>query len=208
MIGYHNLGSVKYTGSHVVNGKQRSERGLFDMTKNEHVFVRTAHDEYPDDISNEATKNLRTELVPPGASPLGYVYEGDQAYWSDGSVIWENLHASPPLDDTPYTPFYGEKYLVLEEMFEGAVNLPAEAYKQLFECLMRVRYNGPSTKSFFDITRIMCGDYLQNIEITPSNHYYLVSYELNGDAVLSDRLIRFNAWKLLCRQKFKLFYIT
>jgi hypothetical protein len=148
MIGYHNTGSVKYTGSHVVNGKERSERGLFDMDKNTHAFAHTGRDSYPEDITTEATSKLRSGLVPEGTIPLGYVYYGDQLYRPDGTVIWENLHTSPPDDGTPYAPFYGEKYLTFEETFEGEVNLPVEAYKKLFECLMRIRYNGVSTKSF------------------------------------------------------------
>jgi hypothetical protein len=85
------LGSTYFTPSHIVGGKQRSERGLMDMDYESFRFVREEHDEYPDDIVNETSERRRMGYVPSGAPVRGYLYAGFPIYRKDGTIIWENI---------------------------------------------------------------------------------------------------------------------
>jgi hypothetical protein len=170
-------------------------------------FVREEQDEYPDDIVIEASTGLRMGMVPEGTEPVGYLPYGSDLYTEDGEVIWENLLSEPPTDGTPYTTFYGERFLVHEEYFNKEAPLTVPILKLLLECVQRIRYNGPSIASFLAVTGILGGDYIYDIEIVPSGRYYLVWYRTNDSSELMDKGRRFAAWQHVCRQKFKLFVL-
>jgi hypothetical protein len=201
-------GSIYFTPSHIVNGKQRSERGLFDMDTENFEFVRGEHDEYPDDIDTEASAARRMSLVPEGTPPLGYIPEGAQVFDQAGNVIWDNILPEPPADGTPYTVFYGEKYLHFEETFYKELPLTIDVFKLLLECVQRIRHNGPTVKSFFDITRILGGGYIYELQIEQTGRRYTVYYRLSPNVVVAQRERRLAAWKAMCGQKFKLFTLA
>jgi hypothetical protein len=92
------LGSTYFTQSHVVHGKERSERGLLDMDNESYRFVREEKDDYPDDIVHEASERLRTGFVPYGTLPVGYVRYDTPIYDAAGNVLWENILPEPPQD--------------------------------------------------------------------------------------------------------------
>jgi hypothetical protein len=200
------LGSVFFTQSYVVNGQQRSERGLMDMDTEAHRFVRTEADEYPDDIVNEATNRLRIALVPHGTKPAGYIPYGSDIYDEDGNILWENIVSEPPDDGTPYTPFYGEKFLIHQEFFNQEIPLPPDIFKTLIECCQRVRYNGPTIKSLLETTELLCTGCVYDVEIIPQDRYNLLHYRINNDPSVSDVIGRITAWLMFCAQKFKLFF--
>jgi hypothetical protein len=199
------LGSVYFTQSHVVNGQQRSERGLVDMDFESYRFVREEQDDYPDDIVNEASEKLRMGLVPSGTEPLGYVASGTDLYDEEGNVIWENILPEPPADGRAYIPFYGEKFLAHEEFFSRETPLTVDVFKLLLECVQRIRYNGPTIKSLFDITQILGEGYIYDLNIEAQERYYICYYRLNEDTAVLNRERRFGAWQNVCKQKFKLF---
>jgi hypothetical protein len=206
LLGRTVLGSIEFTPSYIVNGKQRSERALMDMTTGSHQFVRTAQDAYPDDIVNDASQDRRMGLVPEEVGPVGYVPMGTPLYNEDGSVIWENLLYEPPTDGTPYVPFYGEKYLVDEEWFVKDSPLAPEIYKGLLECLIWIRRNGPSLESFFRTTSVLTDGVVRDIEIVlHPDRYYMVYYRINPDATKRDQDRLVSSWLWVIRDKFKLF---
>jgi hypothetical protein len=206
LLGRTILGSLEFTPSYVVAGKQRSERALMDMETGSHRFVRTEQDEYPDDIDKDASQNRRMGFVPESAEPVGYVPMGTPLYNDDGSVIWENLLYEPPNDGTPYVPFYGEKYLVHEEWFVKDSPLAPKMYKELLECLIWIHRNGPSLASFFRVTRVLTDGIVRDIEIVPHpDRYYLVYYGINPDATQRDQDRLVSSWLWVIRDKFKLF---
>jgi len=204
-FGLVSLGSTYFTPSNIVNGQERSERGLMNMDMEDFEFVRTEQDEYNDDIVNDASENLRMGLVPEGTEPLGYVPFGVQLYTPEGDVIWGNLLDTPPTDGTPFVPFYGEKFLVHEEFFNRETPLNIEIFKLLFECVQKIRYNGPTIASFMEITEILGGGYICDIEIKPFTRYYHVLYSINTDSATTHRSRRLAAWLNICTKKFKLF---
>jgi hypothetical protein len=205
VFGVASLGSTYFTQSHIVNGKQRSERGLMDMDMESFRFVREHLDEYPDDIVNEASEKLRMGLVPEGTEPVGYVPYGTPLYNEDGSIIWENLLSRPPDDGTPYAPFFGEKFLVHEEFFVQELPLTVDVLKLLLECAQRIRRDGPSIGSLLEITRILGEGYIHDLVIEAHSRYYVCYYRLDENKLVFNRERRFAAWRNICRQKFKLF---
>jgi hypothetical protein len=199
------LGSTYFTQSHVVNGAQRSERGLIDMDNESFRFVREEHDDYPDDITAEASERLRTGFIPSGTEPVGYVLYGTPLYDKEGNIIWENVLPDPPMDGSVYVPFYGEKFLTHEEFFDKETPLTVDIFKLLLECVQRIRYNGPTIKSLFDVTRILGEGYIYDLKIEAQSRYYLCYYRLDEDTTVLNRERRFGAWQNICGQKFKLF---
>jgi hypothetical protein len=202
------LGSTYFTQSHVVNGQQRSERGFVDMENESFRFVREEQDDYPDDIVNEASEQLRMGLIPPGAEPVGYVLAGTPLYDNEGNILWENVMPDPPMDGSAYIPFYGEKFLVHEEFFSRETPLTVDIFKLLLECVQRIRYNGPTIKSLFEITKILGEGYIYDLQISSQARYYLCYYRLDEDTTVLNRERRFGAWQNICKQKFKLFEFT
>lgn len=207
-FGQSSLGSAYFTQSHVVNGKERSERGLMNMDNESHQFVREEHDDYPDDIVNEASERRRMGVVPPDAKPVGYVAYGTPLYDEEGNVIWENVLPEPPTDGAPYIAFYGETFLVHEEFFTKETPLTVDIFKLLLECVQRIRFNGPTLKGLFEITQILGEGYMYDLSVQPQDRYYLCYYRLNENATVLNRERRFGAWQHICKQKFKLFVFS
>jgi hypothetical protein len=199
------LGSVTFTESHVVNGKERSERGLLDMELGANRYARTAQDDYPDDIVSETSASRRMSFVPSGTEPIGYVAFGTDIYNGDGTVIWDHVLPEPP-DDVPYTPFYGERFLVGEEWFVKATRLPVDVFKSLIECALHVRRNGPTIKTFFDVSDALVGGVVSEIELElmPERHYRLW-YSVTNESNKKNQHSLLMAWLWMIRNKFKLF---
>ena len=200
-------GSITFTESKIVGGAQRSERGLFSMLKEKFEFIRTEKDDYETDISVEASSARRETMVPPGAVPVGYVPMGVNIFREDGSVITENILSAPPTDGTPYVDYYGPKYLFYQETFNGEAEMPIELFKSFFECVMRLRYNGVSVKEFLNLTKLLCEDYVYDIEIVPQMHYSVVYYMLNLDSKIEGRTGKIAAWDIVVTQRFKNFVL-
>ena len=199
-------GSIYLTSSHVVDGKERSDRGLFNMDSENFDFVRTEHDEYPDDIDTEASALRKMSMTPEGAEPVGYVPEGVPAFDEAGNVLWENILPQPPSDGTPYVPYYGEKYLHFEETFYKELPITVDLFRILFECMQRIRYRGPTVKGLLEVTDILGGGgYIYDLEIEQTGRQYVVTYRLDPNFWLFQRERRLAAWKAVCAQKFKLF---
>jgi len=193
-----------FTPSHIVNGKERSERGLMDMSIEDFKLVRTKFDNYPDDIVTEASERMKQGLVPAGTVPIGYVRYDMPLYTDEGEVITANILPEPPTS-VPYITYYGEKFLMYEEFFNKETPLPIEVFKLLFECVQKIRYNGPTTANFLEISWILGAGYIYNIEIAPYENYYTVYYSLDNAANIKGKDRRFAAWLHICQQKFKLF---
>jgi hypothetical protein len=199
-------GSIYFTSSHAVNGKERSERGLFNMDSENFEFPRAEHDEYPDDIDSEASALRRMSVVPEGAAPAGYVPEGTPAFDDAGNVLWDNILPAPPEDGTPYVPFYGEKYLHFEETFYKELPITVDLFRVLFECVQRIRCHGPTIKGLLEVTDILGGGgYIFGLSIEQIGRRYEVTYRLDPNFWLFQRERRLAAWKIMCAQKFKLF---
>jgi hypothetical protein len=228
-----NIGSIYFSRSHIVNGVERSERGLVDMEREVFEYLRVAANDYSDDIVTEASPKKRISVVPKGTEPIGYVPMGTPLFEEDGTIIWENLLPDPP-ETGAFVPFFGEQYLVFEEQFLIETTLTVPIFKLLIECMQRVRFNGPSVALFLDIVQILGEGYIYDIDIipktvhTPSSSkkigdakigrfkigevtpesdmpYYEVQYKLDNNNIIDNQLRRYAVFKIVCSQKFKLF---
>jgi hypothetical protein len=198
-------GSIYFTPSKIVNERERSERGLFDMQNEQFKFVRLEMDDYPDDIVNEATNELCIGFVPHGTKPLGYLPYGAALFTETGELIRENLLPEPPQDGTPYTAFYGERFLSHEIFFKQDTFLTVDIFKLLFECIQHIRYNGPTITGFLKATEILGAGYIYNIEVISQGRYYKVFYQVNDSMDISNKDQRLAVWLGICAWKFKLF---
>jgi hypothetical protein len=204
----NNIGSIRFTDSHIVGGAERSERGLFDVVNERFVFAHVDSDEYAEDIFVEATSSLKMSLVPDDQVPVGYVPYGVDIYDAAGVLIPGNILSSPPVDDTPYSEYYGEKFLHTEEIFTSEAEMPIDMFKLYYECIMRIRSNGASIAELLNLTEIICADYVTGIEVVQTSYYYTLSYDINTASSIDNKSGRFATWLAVCEKRFKDFVIT
>lgn len=198
------LGSIWFTPSHVVRGIERSERGLLDMEYESFMFVRVNRDDHETDINTLANAMRRTTYREQGAVPLGYVKEGTQLFDRDGSIRPESILSEPPIDGA-YIEWYGLKYLHYEEFFDTVLPLSVDVYKLLFESVQRIRRRGVNIESLLEITQLLGGGYIYDLEIEQEQWWYNCYYKLDTTAVIYNRERRYVAWLNICRMKFKMF---
>lgn len=122
------LSSIRMTESHIENGFECSERGLFDTnlelfqffhcaddTVAFFFFIRTNQDSYNNDINTQATNLNRTSLVGNSDTVLGYISsEETDLFDEDGNVKPEKVLSAPPAG-VAYSEYYGDEFLMLSE---------------------------------------------------------------------------------------------
>ena len=128
MLRYEALSSLRMTESHIENGFECSERGLFDTnleffhffhcaddTVAFFFFIRTNQDSYNNDINTQATNLSRTSLVGNSDTVLGYISsEETDLFDEDGNVKPEKVLSTPPAG-VAYSEYYGDEFLMLSE---------------------------------------------------------------------------------------------
>lgn len=223
-----NMGSIRFTESTVAQtGVERSERGLFDMNAEQFKFYHTQQDEYPSDINTLANSNRRSthpdhrsaEGVP-GHTPIGWVTAGSKLYHDNGTIDESVLHYYPseehpegtyPPEGTVYIDYYGEEFLTFEHSYSKELPLDVETFKALLEAVQRIRYNGTSIVSFLDITEVLGGGYMTNIDIVQhevdgiKKAWYDVYYDLDASVATQARERKYKAWQNVVQMKFKHF---
>ena len=198
-----NQGCIVFTSSFKVNGNEYSERGLFSRGAEVFIFNRTDESEYTDDITTLATPTKQASFVPHGAPILGYIAMGDVVLNQDGSIITSAVRATPPVDGTPYFPYYGTQYLILSESFVQESYLDVETYKKLFEEMQIIRYTGVSILSLLNLKKILLEDYVCNLVLTPAPFHVVLHYSLNPDSILANKRKRLYIWRAIMAAKFK-----
>jgi len=202
------VGSIKPTESKIVNGKQRSERGLYSVVYEDFVFVRTANDGYADDIVTEATSTMRMSLVPHGQAPVGYVPYGTDIFDAQGNLIPGRLLSAPPQDGTPYTEYYGDKFLFFEEVFHTNNSMSIDMFKAYYECIARLRRVGSSFEELMYLTELFGEGYIYMLELVPKDHYYILRYSLDTSVLVPNRSGRFAAWQRIVEKRFPDLVVT
>lgn len=200
------LGSLQGTESKVVNGVQRSERGLYDVDAESFVFTRTEQDNYPTDINTEATSKKMTSMIEKGAPILGYIPEGAKLFDDKGNIDLSVIVQSAGTDKV-YQPWYGEKYMYLAEVFLLQRTVSYEVFYKLFVIMQKIRYNGASIKTFIDITELLMEDYIQNINFVSYGSYINVEYTQNNASELANKTASLYIWKYCIKNKFPQFVV-
>jgi hypothetical protein len=145
---------------------------------------------------------MRATLVPHDAVPVGYVAYGTSLYDDSGNVIPASILPSPP-SSGPYTTYYGENYLVLEETFESDVSLPIDTFKLYYESLMRMRQDSPSLYELLYMTNILGSGYIYDLELTLTSYYYTLYYSIDTDLEVPNKLEILNTWLAVIDKQFK-----
>jgi hypothetical protein len=200
-------GSLRFTSSHIVNGVEYSERGLFDRSRERFIFYRTDGTIYSTDINTLATPEGQTSMVEPGAPVLGYIPENVSILNPDGTVNESLLVNSEPSGMAAY-PYYGGKYLHLSEVFSYQIYMTYDVYYYLFLVMQRIRYNGPSIKDFLYVTELLTEDYIRNLIFTNEGLYTIVYYTLNPDSEIDYKLQKIYTWKKIAELKFPQFVLS
>lgn len=201
-----NAGSIKFTDSKRVGDREYSERGLYNMVKERFDYFRTNTYPYVSDITTLATSALRASFVPVGAPILGYIEEGVPIFNEDGTVITENILATPPVGKA-YYPYYGDKYLFFAETFLIKAYIDAPTFKKMFESFQRMRYSNPSIYEFAYITQLIMEDYVTNVYFEEVGNRRVVHYTLDGTSALEKKVKKTYIWKLLAQLKFPQFVL-
>jgi hypothetical protein len=196
------MGSIWFTQSHVVNGTERSERGLLDTWLQSFRFIRVEQDDYSDEIQTQASEDLRSTYKESGAELLGYIYEDEDLFDSAGRINPEAIHTEPPTDKA-YNEWYGTKYLWYEQGYLGNTPLPADVAKLLFESLQYIRRHGVSVTTLVQITQDLGEGFIYDLDISPEAWWYNLYYKLDDNAVVINRDTRYNAWLYVMQRKFK-----
>lgn len=201
-------GMVFFTESHVVGGAERSERGLYAQSTESFNYVRTANDDYPDDIVNDASPAQRMTVVPTGTTPAGYVIAGTPLYDTSGAVIWSNVLLSPPGGGVAYDTYYGETFLTMSSDANIVADTTVAITKMLIEIMQDIRYNRPTIQNFLALTTALLQDMVDTIDISYFNNHYIVNYHVIEDYPLANKVVLYAIWQNVVRMKFKLFELS
>lgn len=194
--------SLHFTVSHIVNGKERSERGLYREGSDTFEFVRTEQDDYPTDINTEASEAKKSTFVEEGRTPVGYFPEGERIFNEDGSLDMTKLMPSPRAGHAD-APYWGEKFMYFAEEYPVRAVTSNRVLVSLVRAMQWVRYNGVSVKSLVEFTSILCPDFLFITDIDWDGHYAygVVSYGIDENYDVPDKLMREQLFTLLVNTK-------
>lgn len=196
-------GALRFTGSHIVNGKEYSERGLYNVEGRAFNFIRTDEQEYTSDINTQATSAKRSSLVEADREPIGYFPEGETVIRDDGSIDYSKLMSSPRPNHAD-APFYGDIFLYLSETYPvlGITDMQVMLY--VIKAMQWVRYNGMNIASLTEFAKIICPDFLFIIDIDWTTLYAhgVVEYGIDEEYETSNKLLRENIFKALAQKKF------
>ena len=157
------FGAMRMTESHIVNGTERSERGLLNRETEQFDFVHTEQDNYNDDINTLATSDLRSGLVGT-ETEQGYIPSSEyNVIDDDGNIIPSALTDTPPQNEA-YSEFYGNEFMFLSEQTEQTKSINTALFIELCKVMQIIRYNGASIKSFADMVSILCPQGLVKIK--------------------------------------------
>lgn len=220
-------GWVRLSESTIVDGVERSERGLLNQETGTLDYVRTALESYDSDISAIATDGLRMSLIPEGAEPEGYVW-GDEAaaILDSGKINPDELRSTPPEgyeynettgewewtiedEDAPvFAAWYGDQYLPLADSYPLIIELPNLLFESLVETHQKIKYDGLGLKNILDITESLIPDLISdlNLELLKTEddvYYHKMTFTRDEEAFSDDDgWGRFSAWKYFIESKY------
>lgn len=191
--------------SYVVNGVQRSERGLFNTNLERFEFVHTEQDDYAEDINTLATSTLKSSLVG-DETVLGYISEdAENVLLPDGTVNPDVILETPP-SNKAYTEYYGNQFLFLEESAsEVNAELEKELYRQLSEAMQSVRYNHDNLISLCKIIELLCPNgfiKITDVESNVTGGYLIIKYMKDLNVDIDHKTHRETMFKYIVSEKF------
>lgn len=200
------LSSLRFSPSHIVNGKEYSERGLYSIEGEAFNFVRTDEQEYNTDINVLATSEDRSSLVETGRVPVGYFPEGENVIKDDGSLDYSKLLQSPRPGHAD-SPFYGDDFLYFSENYPVLSITEMKVMLLVIEAMQWVRYNGANIASLVEFANIVCPGFLFIVNIDWDSFYAhgVVEYGIDEAYEADNKLLKENLFKFLIEKKFSQF---
>lgn len=193
------LSSIRMTESHIENGFECSEQGLFDTNLELFQFFHGA-----DDINTLATSTLSSSLVG-DENVIGYISSEETNVLDDnGNVRYDKISATPP-SGVAYSEFFGNQFLFLSEAESSYSNIEPSLYIELFKAMQWVRYNGASISSLGRITSLICPDglvKLGRIEVAYDKKHINVYYDYDDTVDVNLKQQRLNLLEYIVKIKF------
>lgn len=202
---------VTFSESHVVDGTEYSERGLYNTDEERFDFRHTTQEEGLPDINTLATPSLRSSLV--GDEQVqGYIpSSATEVLDENGNVKMSKVLPSPPSGEA-YSEFYGNEFLFLSEGASTQYkSISPQLYIDIYKTLQWIRYNGVSLESLLHITEVLCPDgfvKIKNIELMGDNLHFQITYEADENSAVTNKAQRLFLLEYLIRLKFKQYSIT
>lgn len=196
--------SIYMTDSHVVDGVEYSERGLFDTENESFEFVHTDPSIETPDINTLATDTKRSSLVGDETAE-GYISSEETDVLDDnGMVRPQKVSDTPP--DVPYSEFYGNQFLFLSEGDTVYETIAPSLFIELFKAMQWIRYNGASIASLVRIIATLCPEGLVKIsrnEVASDGRSVYIYYVYDSSSPVTEKEARLALLEYLVNLKFK-----
>ena len=196
--------SIYMTDSHVVDGVEYSERGLFDTENESFEFVHTDPSIETPDINTLATDTKRSSLVGDETAE-GYISSEETDVLDDnGMVRPQKVSDTPP--DVPYSEFYGNQFLFLSEGDTVYEVIAPSLFIELFKAMQWIRYNGASLTSLVRIIATLCPEGLVKIsrnEVASDGRSVYIYYVYDSSSPVTNKESRLALLEYLVNLKFK-----
>lgn len=197
--------SLYMTDSHIVDGVEYSERGLFDTDEENFDFVHTSPSIQSPDINTLATEDNRSSLVG-DEQPIGYISEDEVDVLDDeGKVRPSKVLDTPPATGA-YSEYYGNQFLFLSEGNTVYEKIAPSLFIELFKALQWIRYNGASIASLARIIGILCPDDLVKVDslsVSGDGKAIYVYYVYNSASTVTNKESRLALLQYIVSIKFK-----
>ena len=198
--------SLFMTNSHVVDGHEYSERGLYDTAEERFKFEHTTQEEGLPDINTLANDELRSSLVGEEQAQ-GYIASSNTDVFDEhGRVNPSAILPSPPSGEA-YSDFYGEQFLFLSEGETYVYSdLNPKLYLDIYKALQWIRYNGVSLSALLKVTSILCPQGLaliDSVTVAMDGVHYIVRYTYNEDTDVTNKQQRVFLLEYIIKMKFK-----
>lgn len=201
----HSRTSLYMTDSHIVDGTEFSERGLFNTQNENFEFVHTDPLIETPDINTLATETKRSSLVG-DEQAQGYIASSETDILDDEGNVRPGKVLSVPPENEAYSEFYGNKFLYLSEGDTVYEPIPPALFIELFKALQWIRYNGASIASLVRIIEVLCPEGLvtiDRIDVSADSRALQVYYIYNNESSVTDKESRLALLEYLVDLKFK-----
>lgn len=195
----------RMTESEIVNGEERSERGLMERTTEDFEFVHTEQDDYDEDINTLATFDLKSSLAGEDDPVVGYLSSAESDLLDEKGNVEEDKVLSTPPVGVAYSDYYGNQFLYMFDDIVSSEKLVQDVFYDMFLVMQHIRYNGASIETLCRLVSSICPDGLVKIaSITKVSNvpYLIVEYIYNNEIVVPQKNQRLGTLLYVLSQKF------
>ena len=186
------ISGLRLSESHIVDGVEYSERGLFNTETENFEYKNTNQNPDLPDINTLSTDKLRSSMIG-DESVLGYISANEKDVLDDNGLVKpEKILTTPPTGEA-YNNFHGNNFMFLSELKTTFENLSPTLYYDLFIVIQWIRYNGASIENLCSIISTLCPENLVQIDsiaVSTDGSRLIVYYIYNNEADVDLKLQR------------------